>query len=91
MKKIYFFLLLASCLSLAAYSQDDQTSLRTSEDGIFNARAPYCTPCQKRHYGACPPPTNNQPVPFDGGLSILLIAGAAYGVKRIRGKKSDSV
>lgn len=37
-----------------------------------------------------PPPPGGDPgepvteIPFDGGLSILLIAGAAYGIKRVR-------
>lgn len=28
--------------------------------------------------------------PLDGGLGVLLVAGAAYGVKRVRGKKRDN-
>jgi len=30
-----------------------------------------------------PPPPPPQDIPIDGGLSILLIAGAAYGAKRL--------
>lgn len=44
----------------------------------------YCTTC----WDDAPPPAPEGdagvPVPIDGGLSVLLIAGAAYGAKRIR-------
>lgn len=33
----------------------------------------------------CPPCV---PVPLDGGLTALLVAGVAYGAKRVYGKKS---
>jgi hypothetical protein len=33
--------------------------------------------------GVCPPCTD---VPLDGGLSALLVAGVAYGAKRMYGK-----
>ena len=29
--------------------------------------------------------------PFDGGLSILLVGGAAYGLKRMRSRKQSSI
>ncbi len=29
------------------------------------------------------------PLPVDGGLSLLLAAGAAYGARRLRRRKSD--
>lgn len=38
--------------------------------------SPFCT--------NCPPCT---PVPLDGGLSALLIAGVAYGAKKVYNKK----
>ena len=33
-----------------------------------------------------PPPIsgNPEPIPVDGGISLLLAAGAAYGVKKVR-------
>lgn len=34
-----------------------------------------------------PPPVNPTDVPLDGGASLLLAAGAAYGLKRIRKNK----
>ena len=35
-----------------------------------------------------PPPSTVDPaVPVDGGLSLLLAAGAAYGARRVRGRK----
>lgn len=44
-----------------------------------------CSICYRYHTPNCTP--QNTPVPIDGGLSVLLVAGAAYGVKRIRRKK----
>jgi hypothetical protein len=35
------------------------------------------------------PPEDPVDTPIDGGLSVLLAAGAAYGVKRMRKKKVD--
>ncbi len=35
------------------------------------------------------PPDDPQDAPIDGGLSVLLAAGAAYGVKRMRKAKQD--
>lgn len=32
-----------------------------------------------------PTPTNVTAVPLDGGVSLLLAAGGAYGLKRLRG------
>lgn len=41
--------------------------------------------------GANPPDPEGDPgAPIDGGLSVLLAAGAAYGVRRMRKKKDDS-
>jgi hypothetical protein len=34
--------------------------------------------------GSTPPPAPGNDVPVDGGLSLLLAAGAAYGAKRLR-------
>lgn len=91
MKKIYLFLLSVSALSLEASSQisNNNTTKNSSDDGLFTARAPYCWSCRTRHYNNCPQPSNT-PVPFDGGLSILLMAGAAYGVKRVIRKKPET-
>ena len=37
-----------------------------------------------------PPPNPGQEVPVDGGLSLMLAAGVAYGLKRCRkGKRND--
>ncbi len=37
-----------------------------------------------------PPPSETDPsVPVDGGLSLLLAAGAAYGAKRLRHRKPE--
>ncbi|MEJ7560298.1 MAG: hypothetical protein WKF66_18460 [Pedobacter sp.] len=34
-------------------------------------------------------PGGDPDVPIDGGIVLLILAGAYYGVKRIRGTKSD--
>lgn len=39
-----------------------------------------------------PPPFNPgdpSPIPVDGGVSLLLAAGAAYGIKKVRDKKKS--
>ena len=38
-------------------------------------------------FADCPPDPND--VPIDGGLSVLLAAGAAYGVKKYRDYKKN--
>ena len=32
---------------------------------------------------------NNDAIPLDGGLTILLVGAAAYGVKKLRDNKND--
>ena len=51
--------------------------------------------------GCCPDPTDGDPlgdppvdpgptaIPFDGGISLLLAAGTAYGIKRSRSRRRD--
>ena len=37
-------------------------------------------------------PSQNDPaVPIDGGLSLLLAAGAVYGGRRLNGKKNEKI
>ena len=39
-----------------------------------------------------PPPLNNDPsAPVDGGLSLLLAAGAAYGARRLRKSTKENM
>lgn len=35
-----------------------------------------------------PPPPDAAPVPLDGGLSLLAVAGAAYAAKRLRARRA---
>jgi hypothetical protein len=35
--------------------------------------------------GGTLPPCQTEPIPLDGGLSALLIAGVAFGAKKLRG------
>ena len=44
--------------------------------------------------GICtdPPPFNSgdpSPIPIDGGVSFLLAAGAAYGIKKVRSNRKS--
>lgn len=42
-------------------------------------------------YVASAQPGNpNNPVPLDGGLSLLAVAGAAYGFKKFRDSRKES-
>ena len=36
-----------------------------------------------------PPPPPPQDIPLDGGISLLLVAGVAYGVKRIHSSEKN--
>lgn len=87
MKLTGVFLLLSAslCLSANAQEAERESDFPSSAPASWTSRAPYCWKCKTRHYHGCtptpPPPTN---VPIDGGLGVLLAAGAAYGVKRLR-------
>lgn len=80
---ILFLLFTSFCLSANAQGENE-SGLPSSAPASWS-RAPYCYKCKTRHYHSCtpttPPPTN---VPIDGGLSILLAAGAVYGARRMR-------
>jgi len=89
MKKIYLLILFVGFLSFDAFAQDEQETT-SNESGVSgdspfaSSKARFCWTCWKKHSGGCTPtpPPPQQDVPIDGGLSILLAAGAAYGVKR---------
>lgn len=93
MKKIYFFLGLICVLSTPVFAQqddatDDVIKTSTSPGNVFgSAPLSRCPVCGRYHSPHCTPPPTPTPVPFDGGLSLLLIAGAGYGIKRIKGSK----
>jgi len=38
---------------------------------------------------AQPPPPKPQPIPLDGGLSFLLVAGVAYAAKKLYKNKGE--
>lgn len=82
-------------------SESDPASTTLTETNPFQSnnltsRCPYCgirhypickkcSRCNRYHTPNCNPPQQT-PAPIDGGLSVLLVAGAAYGVKRMRRK-----
>ena len=93
MKIIPFLMSLLCLFSLESFSQND---IEQNSDSPFESR-PFssarennrCQKCRKYHHSSCSPtPPSSTPVPFDGGLTILLAAGAAYGVKRLKFKKA---
>jgi len=38
----------------------------------------------------CPPPCQDPDLPIDGGASILIAAGVAYGLKKVHDKRKQS-
>lgn len=40
-------------------------------------------PCVVENVLAQAPPSDPEPIPIDGGLSVLIAAGVAYGAKRL--------
>lgn len=63
--------------------------------GFFNWLGHFFNP-PKGHHGPKNPKGNHGPknpkgdaVPLDGGLGILLVGAAAFGVKKLRGNKNE--
>jgi hypothetical protein len=79
MKKITVSL----CISALLFSCDQ------NEDGKIGVRPPVVKP-PRSEIGVSTDGSNTD-APIDGGLSVLLVAGAAYGVRRFRnkGKKGE--
>ena len=65
---------------------DDQTVRTTGYDG--RSSYDWSWKNNQGNIGFTPPPPN--PVPIDGGVSLLLVAGMGYGLRKMRKrKKSD--
>ena len=79
MKKYFLLLLLTIISSTMAMPQ--------RMDGPFtsSSRISRCPVCDLRHTPACSvTSTTITATPIDGGLVLLLVAGGAYGVRRLR-------
>ncbi|GAA3653563.1 hypothetical protein GCM10022397_42660 [Flavivirga jejuensis] len=51
-----------------------------------------CRKCGSRKCkGKCDKPDKPDSIPLDGGLSILLIGGAAFGIRKLFGNKNDKL
>lgn len=85
MKSVFLLAALFCFTYLPAFAQDNDNPepFSTHAPSTFSK---YCWPCKKRHYGGCKPtpPPPSTPVPIDGGLTVLLAAGAAYGIKKYK-------
>lgn len=58
-----------------------------SADGFFGRSQP-SAPSGGESFAAPPnPPANAPPVPVDGGLALLAVAGAGYAAKRLRARR----
>ncbi len=78
----------------SSISEDNDDRLRRQQEEEDRNRSHYysapSTGSAANDDGANPPDPEGDPgAPIDGGLSVLLAAGAAYGVKRLRKKKDD--
>lgn len=54
---------------------------------FFNWLGHFFNPPRGGHHGTKPP--KGDAVPLDGGLGILLVGAAAFGVKKLRGNKNE--
>jgi hypothetical protein len=78
----------------SSISEDNDDRLRRQQEEEDRNRSHYYSAPSAggaaNEDGANPPDPQGDPgAPIDGGLSVLLAAGAAYGVKRMRKKKDD--
>ena len=77
-------LLLAAPLVAAAAPGSDLDRLSGTDDILGAAPVPQ-EPAEADPPG---PPTDTDPVPLDGGLSLLALAGAGYAAKRLRARRA---
>ena len=78
----------APVASATAQGEGSDLDRLSSTDEILGAdRAPATQP---ETFDVAPPgpPPNAPPVPIDGGLTLLAIAGAGYAARRLRAKKA---
>ena len=96
--RVLAVVLLAVSPFAASSAQDDGSDLdRLSESATFSSAASdpapqplagrICNGVETGSTAPCPPP-DAPPVPLDGGLSLLAVAGAAYAAKRLRARRA---
>ncbi len=88
MKKLFCLFCLGLLIGLSTIAQDDPV-----DNGPFTPSDPGSTAVDEDPMESNAP--DPEDIPVDGGLSLLLAAGAAYGVRKVRAKKerclSDSL
>ena len=82
MKKLVCLFCLTLLIGLTTSAQDDPV-----DNGPFTPSDPGSTAVDDDPMESNAPDPND--IPVDGGLSLLLAAGAAYGARRLRRRKSD--
>jgi hypothetical protein len=80
MKKLICLFCLGLLIGLTTSAQDDPV-----DNGPLTPSDPGTTAVDDDPIESNAPDPNG--IPVDGGLSLLLAAGAAYGVRRLRGRK----
>lgn len=82
MKRLYIVCLLSAGLALSVNAQLNSTAPWDNTSTTSSAKPKKPTPPD-----GSPTPTN---VPFDGGLGVLLVAGALYGKRVYQQRKSSA-
>jgi len=78
MKALYTSLFILFGFTVVAQSGEDMNPFDQAFQGMFNYEEPWYIP-----EGTPPPP----PVPLDGGLTALLLAGGAAGYRQYKKRK----
>ena len=87
--RVLAVVLLAVSPFAASSAQDDGSDLdRLSETGTVLRSDVQPEAPGPLDEAVPPPPPDAAPVPLDGGLSLLAIAGAAYAAKRLRARRA---
>lgn len=63
------------------------TTTTVSKNG-YKQEKKTCKKCKRKHSGNCG--GGHQSVPLDGGLGILVLGAAAFGIKKLNEKKENN-
>ena len=82
-------LLAAPLVASASPGEGSDLDRLSGTDAVLSAPSPSETPGTSDAAGVPPgPPPDAPPVPLDGGLSLLAIAGAGYAAKKLRARRA---